>query len=137
MYRQTHDQYLEHEVMSSDPVKLVRILYRAAIEAVSSARAHLRAGAIRERSRQVTRALRIVHELLHSLDMETGGDVATSLARLYAYMTRRLIEGNTRQADAPLEEVERLLQTLLEAWTSIATAPPLEPEPYEPVSCSY
>ncbi len=141
MNRKTYDQYLRYEVMSADPLKLVRMLYRGAIDAVSSARAHLRDGAIRERSREITRALRILHELLRSLDRENGGDVAKSLARLYAYMTDRLLEANAQQSGAPLEEVARLLATLHEGWSVISVDPPApesaEPAEYEPVSCSY
>lgn len=139
MIRKTHDHYLEYEVLSADPVKLVRMLYRAAVEAVSAARAHLRKGAVRERSRQITRAMRIMHELLRSLDRESGGEIAASLAGLYAYMTERLIRANAQQIDAPLAEVERLLATLLDGWSSIPDhAPAAEnvPGEYEPVNCS-
>jgi flagellar protein FliS len=120
MNRTTHDQYLEEEVTSADPVKLVRMLYRAAIEATVSAREHLRNGRIRERSRAISKALAIVHELLRSLDREHGGEVAESLAKLYGYISERLIEANARQSDPPLAEVERLLTTLLEGWSSIS-----------------
>lgn len=139
MTRKTYDQYLEHEIMSADPLKLVRILYRAAIEAVSAARAHLGAGDIRERSRAITRALRIVHELARSLDRERGGEIATSLAQLYAYIADRLVEANARQADEPLAEAERLLSTLLEGWSAISVAERARDADaeYEPLSCSY
>jgi flagellar protein FliS len=131
--------YLEHEVRSADPAKLVRMLYRAAIDAISAARGHLRAGAIRPRSRQIDKALQILHELLHSLDRDAGGQIARSLASLYVYMTNRLIEANATQTDAPMAEVERLLGTLLEAWSSISMgpAPAEETAEYYPVSRSY
>src|ERR1700722_16643737 len=98
-------KYLENEVLQADPVKLVRILYRGAIDAVDAARAHLRNAAIRERSQQIGRALAIVHELLRSLDHARGGQISRSLADLYVYMTKRLIEANTQQIDEPLAEV--------------------------------
>ncbi len=140
MTRTIQKNYLEYEVMSADPVKLVRMLYRAAIEAVSAARAHVREGAIRARARKIDKALLIVHELLRSIHYESGGEVAKSLASLYSYMTGRLIDANVTQMEAPLEEVERLLGTLLEGWCSIsdAQASCLEEETeYEPVSCSF
>jgi flagellar secretion chaperone FliS len=135
----TYDQYLRNEVMSADPLKLVLMLYRTAIEAVSAARDRLREGDIRRRSQEITRALRVVHELLRSLDRERGGEIAARLAQLYAYMSSRLIEANARQSDKPLAEVERLLATLLEGWSAIHAATPAaeEPSEYAPVSCSY
>lgn len=130
-----YEKYLETEVLGAGPVDLVKILYRAAIESVAAARRDLRAGAIRERSRQITRSQEILHELLRSLDRERGGEIARSLSSLYAYMIDRLIEANAKQIEPPLEEVERLLSTLIEAWSSAPTGPAAEI--YEPVSCTY
>ena len=138
-----HDNYRDTEVLNADPVRLVSILYRAAVEAVRAARRHLAAGAIRERSRQITKANSILHELLRSLDREKGGKIAHSLNDLYAYMSTRLIEANARQIDEPLADVERLLTTLLEAWSEVrevsATAPICPPESaaYRPITSGY
>jgi flagellar protein FliS len=115
------DRYLEAEVMSADPLKLVWLLYRGAIEAVRSARRHLAHGAIRERSRQIAKAWEILLELAVSLNREQGGEISQRLAGLYSYMQGRLIEANTRQIDAPLEEVETLLVSLSEAWQTAAS----------------
>jgi flagellar protein FliS len=134
-----HDTYLEAEVLGADPVQLVIILYRAAIRAVGAARRHLKAGAIRERSRQITKACEIVHELMRSLDHHRGGEISHSLAELYAYMQTQLMEANIKQIDPPLAEVEKLLSTLLDAWqaaTSTPAQPPAEPANV-PVRCTY
>jgi flagellar secretion chaperone FliS len=134
--RNPYQNYLEIEVRSADPVKLVRMLYRGAIDAIAAARVHLREGAVRERSRQANKALAIVHELLSSLDR--SHEIGQSLARLYAYMTTRLIEANAAQTDDGFAEVERLLATLLVGWNAISTNPGIQvEEKYEPVSCSY
>jgi len=96
MMRNPYQSYVEQDVQSGDPLKLVQMLYRGAIDAVSAARVHLRQGAIRERSRQIGKALAIVHELLRSLDRHQ--EISKSLARLYVYMTKRLIEPTPRRA---------------------------------------
>ena len=139
MANTVHGAYLEAEILSADPVKLVTILYRAAIEAVGAARQHLKAGFIRERSRRITKASEIIHELRRSLDHNQGGEISRSLAELYEYMQTRLIEANTKQIDPPLAEVEKLLSTLLDAWhaaTPVAAPRPVEPA-YVPVRCTY
>jgi flagellar protein FliS len=115
-----HDRYLEAEVLGADPLKLVWLLYRGGIEAVRNARRHLAQGAIRERSRQINKAWEILLELAGSLNREQGGEISVRLAALYSYMQGRLIEANTRQTDAPLQEVEALLVSLSEAWQSAA-----------------
>jgi flagellar protein FliS len=137
-------RYLENEVLSADPVKLVVILYRAALEATGAARRAVTAGDIRERSNQITRAWEVLHELRRSLDGVRGGEIARSLGELYDYMQNCLNQANAQQAEAPLAEVEGLLTTLLEAWREVraeeapapvhaAYSPGTE---YVPVSCA-
>jgi flagellar protein FliS len=136
------EQYMETEVLHADPVKLVTILYRAASEAVAAARIHLAAGAIRERSRQITRAWAILSQLSLTLNHQKGGDISRRLAELYAYMQTRLIQANAGQIDPPLAEVEALLATFGDAWRSIPSpaaevSPSAPPPGYVPLSCSF
>jgi flagellar protein FliS len=108
--------YLESKILSADPVELVQILYRAALESVGSARRHLQQGDIAGRSKQISRAMSVITELILAVDRETGGTLAQNLLELYDYMQRRLIEANVEQKEEPLAEVGRLLGTLLEGW---------------------
>jgi flagellar protein FliS len=130
-------KYLETEVLSADPVKLVCMLYRGAIEATALARRHLKAREIQERSRQIMRAHAILGELSRSLDPRYE-EISRPLRDLYAYMQTRLFEANARQMEAPLEEVEQLLSTLHEGWRdAIPAAPPVSAETSRLVSCTY
>jgi flagellar secretion chaperone FliS len=117
MAKPVYDRYLEAEVLSADPVKLVWLLYRGARDAVRAARRFVEERDIRGRSREINRAWGIVQELAGTLNHEKGGEISRRLAALYAYMQMRLIEANIKQAAAPLEEVENLLGTLIEAWS--------------------
>lgn len=111
-----YHRYLETEVLTAHPVKLVRLLYRGAIAATGSARRRLADGDVRGRAREINRAWAILQELAGSLDHSQGGELSRRLAGLYSYMQARLIEANAKQSERPLEEVERLLATLSEAW---------------------
>jgi flagellar protein FliS len=126
---QAHDAYRDNEILMADPVELVRILYRAAIGAVSAARRHVRDGRVRERSVQITRAGEIINELLVSVDRERGGDIAAQLVELYDYMQRLLQDANFRQVEQPLAELEGLMRTLLEGWEQCRPAAAPEPRP--------
>ncbi len=137
MANRNYGKYLEAEVFSADPVKLVCMLYRGAIEATGAARRHLAAGEIWARSRQIMRALEILRELSRSLDPQYE-EISRPLRDLYAYMQTRLIEANAKQIDAPLLEVEQLLSTLHEGWkAAIPATAAVSTETYQPVSCSY
>jgi flagellar protein FliS len=132
-----YGKYLETEVFSADPIQLVCMLYRGAIEATAAARRHLKAGEIRERSRQIMRTHAIVSELLRSLDPQYP-EISKPLSDLYVYMQHQLLDANAKQMDAPLAEVEQLLSTLHEGWKA---AKPVQAaavaEAYQPVSCTY
>ena len=136
--------YLETEVQSASPLQLVRLLYQGALEAVVTARSALGAGDILTRSRKISKATLILNELALNLDHSKGGEISRSLAELYDYMARRLNEANFQQVDAPLAEVQDLLQTLSEAWTDCSVQPvaPMLPDyratapEYQPLSCT-
>lgn len=136
MTNSIYDNYLETEILSADPVTLVRILYGGAVDAVASARRFLRDGVIQERSLQITKAYEILGELAGSLNHEKGGELSRNLASLYSYMQRRLIEANLKQSDAPLADVERLLCTLRGAWSAAPASPSPMDRDYAPISCS-
>lgn len=114
-----YQKYLEHEVLTAEPIRLVQLLYQGVIEAVASARRMLARGDIKGRSAAVTKAVEILTELSAALDHNQGGELSSALAALYDYAQRRLLEGNHEQKDQPLAEAERILRTLGEAWLKI------------------
>lgn len=113
---------VEQEVLCAEPLELVVMLYTGLRGFIRDARRQLAADDIAGRARSVSRALAIVGELAVVLDLQKGGELATGLQRLYAYLTTRLLEGNFRQIDAPFAEAESLAGELLEAWSAISRA---------------
>jgi len=111
--------YLESEVLTAEPLELVRRLYTAAIDAVNEARTCLEAGLIRERANAISRAGNILRELSAAINPNPDPVMARNLLELYDYMQRRLVEGHIKQSEKPLAEVARLLANLAEAWYQI------------------
>ncbi|HLK49885.1 MAG TPA: flagellar export chaperone FliS [Bryobacteraceae bacterium] len=103
-------------VVSTDPMELVCLLYQHALDTVRNARRHLAGADIAERGKAISKAVAILGELNSSLDHKAGGAISANLEGLYSYMTLRLTEANIRQQDAPMAEVESLLMTLSQAW---------------------
>jgi len=116
MANDAYSKYLEGEVLAADPVKLIRLLYDGAIDAVAQARCCVISGDIRGRTAAVNRAMAILTELTQSLDQSVDGKLSGRLAAIYDYSQRRLLEGNFSRTEAPFEEVHRLLTTLLAGW---------------------
>ena len=111
--------YFEASLLTAEPIELVRILYRTALESVRNARTFLADGDIPARSKAVAKCIDILHELSFSLRHENEPALARNLVELYDYMQRRLLVANLGQSGEPLEEVESLLATMSEAWDRI------------------
>lgn len=69
----------------------------------------------------VVKAQDIVTELMVSLDMEQGGEIAQNLFRLYMFFNDRLMDGNVRKTREPLVQVRALMDSLRDAWKQIET----------------
>src|SRR5947209_3239442 len=100
----SYQNYLEDQILTANPVKLVELLYRGALDSIAEARRHLRSGDIRARSRAITKTMLIVTELSSSLDHPAGGSLSRLLEELYGYTEHLLIEANIQQSEAPLIE---------------------------------
>jgi flagellar protein FliS len=110
-------------------MQLIQMLYERALQSVRQGRNCLRNRDVAGRASAICRVISILGELEGSLDYSTGGSLSRNLAKLYQYMRKRLTQANMEQSDAPLAEVESLLKTLGEGWSSICpsrTATPVE-----------
>ena len=52
-----YQNYFDDEVLTANPLQLVQLLYRGALDSIVSARRYLRVGDIRARSRAISRAM--------------------------------------------------------------------------------
>ena len=82
----------------------------------------MKAGNIPEKGKSVSRAMQLIdHGLRASLDKNAGGEIAENLDALYEYMGARLLMANLKNDLTILEEVQRLLTELSDAWNAIGT----------------
>src|ERR1700680_1383385 len=147
MSNNVYQNYFEDDVAEANPLKLVELLYRGALDSIAAAKRYLRLGDISARSRAINKAMAIVTELALSLNHGDGAEVSRNLAELYGYIEKLLIQANVEQCEPPLAEAERLLSTLLEGWARCAQVQPAcvaqAGEPlaassiHEPISCAY
>ena len=115
---------VETHVCGATPHQLVALLFDGYMEALAQARGALRAGRHADKGVALGRAVRIVEEGLRAgLDLGAGGSLARDLDELYTYLCMRLTMANIRNDEAMLDECQRLVQPLHEAWTAIAPNP--------------
>jgi flagellar protein FliS len=96
MLCQLQKTYLEAEVLTASPVRLIEILFDLGMSTIENARACCR-----------------------------NEDIVGRGQRLYDYCQRRLLEAHIKQSEPMLEEVQSLLGELREAWQAVvATCTP-------------
>jgi flagellar protein FliS len=100
-------------------MELVVMLYDGALRFVGQAEAV--AADKRARSRACSRAIAIITELQHTLNVREGGDVAAELDRLYSFMHGRLIDVTMKGDTSALDDVRKVLITLRDGWSQVAT----------------
>jgi flagellar protein FliS len=111
---------VETRLSSASPHQLVAMLFDGYMEAVAQARGALRAGQIEAKGQAISRAVRIIEEGLRpGLDLGAGGSLARDLHDLYGYLTLRLTQANLRNDEPMLDECQRLMRPLQEAWLAI------------------
>jgi flagellar protein FliS len=116
--------YRQTEIQSRTPLELVVMLYDGALRFTADAREAIERRDIRSRQHNVSRALAIVSELQSTLDMESGGDVAAQLDRLYGFVRDRLVDASVKQDVKPIDEARNVLTTLREGWLVISAKSP-------------
>ena len=75
---------------------------------------------IEVKGKAISRAARIVDEGLKAgLNLEKGGRLAADLRDLYEYVSMRLVLANVRNDEAIIDECQRLIEPLRQAWKDI------------------
>ena len=113
--------YLEQDIRTADPIALVARVFEVAVVHVARARTALASRQMAAKGLSVQRVVRCLPLLQASLDTERGGEVASNMDRLYAYLLRRLSEGHRRNDDAAFAEVATHLAELGSAWREAAS----------------
>ena len=111
--------YKKASVNTLDQNKLIIMLYDGAIKNASFAVEHMKSGEIEKVHNCLIKTKNIVTELMATLNMEKGGDVAKNLQSLYSYMFSQLIEANMEKKTQPIVVVIELLKELRVAWVEI------------------
>ena len=118
-YGNYQNAYKKASVNTLDQTKLIIMLYDGAIKNASFAVEHMKSGQIEKVHDCLIKTKNIVTELMATLNMDRGGDIAKNLQSLYSYMFSQLIEANMNKKTEPVVIVIDLLKELRAAWTQI------------------
>ena len=118
-YRQIE---LAGQTGGADGPALVQLLYDEAIRALRSAAWATDQGHYAMKSDKVTRATAILFALEAGLDFESGGEVAVTLARLYAGARAQVVNAAVGADARPFREVADTLEEIGAAWRTVRAA---------------
>ncbi len=112
--------YGPEQVMAADPVTLVAMLYDKAVLSLKAAVQAIHKDEIEVRWKNSHRAQEIINHLFTTVDLEKGGEIASNLEALYAYMLQRLLDVDVKNDPRAAEEVIELLEPLRASWSELA-----------------
>ena len=115
-YRQTA---VASAVLDASPHRLVSLMLAGIRERLKLAAASMEVGDMPRKGQAISEASLIIGELDGSLDHSAGGEIADSLAALYDYSQRRLVEANLNNDVAVVQEVDGLIADIESAWLQI------------------
>lgn len=115
--------YRQVTALTAPPGQIVLMLYEGAIGALQRALPGFNHSDPAEANMTIHNNLQRAQDIIRALDcalnLEQGGEIATTLRRLYNYFGRRLRESNLRKEPAGVEEVLRHLTELRDAWAAM------------------
>lgn len=126
METQNTDSYRKMQIETADPASLILMLYDRAIVLIEKARNDIIEKQYEGKNISITKATDIVFELLVSLDKDKGGEISTSLTRLYNFVIRELTAANANLDIKALDNAKKILSELRDTWKSIKNDPNVE-----------
>ncbi len=115
--------YRQQEILTATPGRLVVMLYDGAGRFLFQAAYAMREGDVAKAGQRLARVQAIVEELLNTLDLEAGGELATGLRDLYLFCRRHLNEARVEKDAEKIDQVVGLLAELRDAFAQIDPDP--------------
>jgi len=111
-------QYRKASVETADRGQLIIMIYDHCIKWCGIAKEALEAGELARKAEASHKVEAGLSELMTSLDMEKGGDIAKNLWRLYDFYSHHIHEGNSKNIAENFTHVSEMMGQLREAWQS-------------------
>ena len=104
-YNKYIKQYQTSNITTATPEKLMILLFDGALQFLQKAKTAISENNLQERAKNIEGARKIIRELMRTIDLENGNDVAKRLFKLYNKMAMNLIKANVQRNAAKIDEV--------------------------------
>ena len=114
-----HRLYNQTKIATANPGMLIVMLYDGAIKFLKQAQVAIASKELENAHNSIIRAEAIIVELMSSLKMDVGGEIAQNLYRIYDYIYHTLIEANTKKDSEKIESVVSMLISMKRTWEEV------------------
>lgn len=116
MHQRSANVYRRVDLDSAPKPRVLERLFARFAADVDAARVAMTARDIEGKAKAIDHALRIVGELVASLDHAAAPELCANLAALYDYVIDRLTTANVQLAPEPLDQAAHLMSELADAF---------------------
>ncbi|KGT93332.1 flagellar protein FliS [Erwinia typographi] len=111
---------LQSKLSGATSHQLITMLFDGAHNALTRARIYMENNKVAERGEMISKAINIIDNGLRAgLNHEQGKGISEDLERLYAYMSRTLLQANLQNDATLVTHVDELLMNIATAWKEI------------------
>lgn len=110
------DSYKVTDISTADRGRLLLMVYDHCIKWCVTAREAIENNDIGKRTKAIFKVQDGLTELICSLDMDKGGEIALNLRRLYDFYSQHLTEANLKNSAQNVSDVQNMMEGLREAW---------------------
>ena len=110
-------RYNNSKILTASPAELTLMLYDGAIKFCNIAVLAVEQKDVEKAHINITKTERIIDYFRQTLDMNYP--VAEDFDRVYAYLSRRLVEANMKKDKEILEEVNLHLHSMRDTWKEV------------------
>lgn len=114
-----YSAYKSTQIETASQEQILLMLYDGAIRSMKQARDSMERDDFEAGHEQLIKAQDIITELMASLDMDVGGEVAEDLYGLYEYMLHNLVQANVENEPSRIDDVIPLMESLQESWDEV------------------
>jgi len=111
--------YQDATITTQNKGRLIVLLYDGAIKFMRLAIKELQANNHEAKGRYINKARDVINELNAVLDVDSGGEIAANLRKLYLFMNNHLSQANVKRDAQMIREVITLMEELNQGWKAI------------------
>ncbi len=128
-YTKPYAAYQQTGIKTASKGKLIVMLYEGAVQNMYAAlrlfdtEKKLPVNSIEKFHNHVVKSQEIITELMVSLNMDDGGEIAQNLMSLYRFFNKELMDVSISHDYTKLNDINKLMGELCESWKIVIASP--------------